>query len=115
MSRSSPLPAGERLPRRARRVRGLCSLKSNEGPVPLTPSLSPLGRGRRPRPVPVLINRLVALFAVVCIALAAPTAPASAADAAFQAWLEALWPDAPAFGLSRKTFDAATRRGEPGP
>ena len=63
--------------------------------------------------MPVLINRLVALFAVVCIALAAPTAPASAADAAFQAWLEALWPDAQAFGISRKTFDAATRGVDP--
>jgi lytic murein transglycosylase len=51
--------------------------------------------------------------AVLCLALAVLSTPASAADPAFQAWLEALWPDAQAFGISRKTFDAATRGVEP--
>jgi len=35
------------------------------------------------------------------------------ADAAFQAWLQALWPQAQALGVSRATFDAATRGLEP--
>jgi lytic murein transglycosylase len=48
----------------------------------------------------------------VALAIAAP-APASAADAAFTRWLEGLWPEAQAVGVSRKTFDAATRGLEP--
>ena len=41
--------------------------------------------------------------------LAAATAtPAAAADPAFQKWLEGLWPQAQALGVSRQTFDAAT-------
>jgi len=35
------------------------------------------------------------------------------ADAAFQAWLESLWPQAQNLGVSRPTFDAATRGLEP--
>jgi lytic murein transglycosylase len=46
------------------------------------------------------------------LALAAAT-PARAADAAFQKWLEDLWPQAQALGVSRQTFDAATRGLEP--
>src|SRR6202521_6372988 len=38
---------------------------------------------------------------------------ASAADAAFQQWLASLWPEAQAIGVSRATFDAATRGLEP--
>ncbi len=38
---------------------------------------------------------------------------ASAADAAFQAWLQSLWPQAQALGVSRATFDMATRGLEP--
>src|ERR1700687_2950290 len=38
---------------------------------------------------------------------------AFAADAAFQAWLQSLWPDAQKLGVSRATFDAATRGVEP--
>ena len=38
---------------------------------------------------------------------------AFAADAAFQAWLQSLWPQAQALGVSRATFDMATRRLEP--
>src|SRR5260370_33108432 len=36
-----------------------------------------------------------------------------AADAAFTQWLAALWPEAPAMGVSRTTFEAATRGLEP--
>ena len=49
------------------------------------------------------------LIALVC--LAAPSA--HAADAAFAQWLQALWPDAQKLGVSRATFDAATRGLEP--
>ena len=38
---------------------------------------------------------------------------AAAADAAFQQWLASLWPEAQAIGVSRATFDAATRGLEP--
>jgi lytic murein transglycosylase len=41
-----------------------------------------------------------------------PTA-ASAADPAFQKWVADLWPQAQALGVSRATFDAATRGLEP--
>src|SRR5580692_11119200 len=35
------------------------------------------------------------------------------ADAAFQSWLQSLWPQAQALGVSRATFDLATRGLEP--
>ena len=35
------------------------------------------------------------------------------ADAAFQAWLQTLWPQAQALGVSRATFDLATNGLEP--
>src|SRR5277367_2324291 len=38
---------------------------------------------------------------------------AHAADAAFAQWLAATWPEAQALGVSRATFDAATRGLEP--
>ena len=38
---------------------------------------------------------------------------AFAADAAFQDWLQSLWPRAQALGVSRATFEAATRNLEP--
>jgi lytic murein transglycosylase len=38
---------------------------------------------------------------------------AVAADAAFTAWLQSLWPQAQALGISRTTFDAATHGLEP--
>ncbi len=52
-------------------------------------------------------------FAVLWLVLSAAGTPAAAADAAFRQWLDALWPDAQAFGISRATFDAATRSLEP--
>jgi len=38
---------------------------------------------------------------------------ANAADAAFQAWLQSLWPQAQALGVTRATFDLTTRGLEP--
>lgn len=39
--------------------------------------------------------------------------PAHAADAAFKQWLQSLWPQAQALGVSRATFDTLTRGLEP--
>jgi lytic murein transglycosylase len=49
---------------------------------------------------------------LVAIALLMP-APSSAADAAFQQWLQSVWPQAEALGVSRATFDEAIRGLEP--
>ncbi len=57
--------------------------------------------------------RLVAIWVLLWLSALAAGTPAAAADAAFRQWLEALWPDAQAFGISRKTFDAATAGVEP--
>ena len=55
------------------------------------------------------------LRTIVCVgALIAPGLDAAfAADAAFQAWLQSMWPQAQQLGVSRATFDAATRGLEP--
>src|SRR5580692_4432466 len=37
----------------------------------------------------------------------------ASADPAFQTWLQALWPESQALGISRATFDMATRGLEP--
>jgi lytic murein transglycosylase len=55
-------------------------------------------------------------YAAVVVAawIAAATAPSAlAADPSFQKWLEELWPQAQALGVSRATFDRATRGLEP--
>jgi lytic murein transglycosylase len=52
------------------------------------------------------------LFVALFLLLSAVCSPA-AADPAFQAWLQSLWPQAEALGVSRATFDAATRGLEP--
>src|SRR6266700_4462352 len=49
---------------------------------------------------------------LLCLALAAAL-PAAAADAAFTQWLATLWPQAQQIGVSRATFDLATRGLEP--
>jgi lytic murein transglycosylase len=56
-----------------------------------------------------------ALFVGICAAALAGTfcIRAAVADAPFVAWLESLWPQAQALGVSRATFDAATRGLEP--
>src|SRR3981081_1048308 len=53
-----------------------------------------------------------AAFVAACVVGGAPT-PASAADPAFHKWLDGLFPEAQALGVSRTTFEAATRGGEP--
>jgi lytic murein transglycosylase len=58
------------------------------------------------------IGNYVAIFLGSWLA-AAVLAPAQAADPAFQSWLEEVWPQAQALGVSRATFDAATRGLEP--
>jgi lytic murein transglycosylase len=55
-----------------------------------------------------MIRLLAALIAVLLY-----SAPAHAADAAFQQWLAQQWPAAQQLGVSRATFDAATRGLEP--
>jgi lytic murein transglycosylase len=47
------------------------------------------------------------------LAVLAAGSSTHAADAAFQAWLQTLWPEARRIGISRSTFDAATRGLEP--
>src|SRR5579871_2276103 len=54
--------------------------------------------------------KLTSALAILAIALAAP---AAAADAAFTQWLGTLWPQAQGMGISRATFDLATRGLEP--
>ncbi|HYC17091.1 MAG TPA: lytic murein transglycosylase [Pseudolabrys sp.] len=56
------------------------------------------------------MSRIALLAFLLC---AAATACAHAADAAFQQWLAQQWPAAQALGVSRATFDAATRGLEP--
>jgi lytic murein transglycosylase len=52
------------------------------------------------------------LTAAFCLLFAFSMVPARA-DAAFQAWLQSLWPQAQALGVTRATFDAATKGLEP--
>ena len=52
------------------------------------------------------------LFAV-SVFLFASVAPLFAADAAFRQWLDELWPAAQRLGVSRQTFESATRDLEP--
>jgi lytic murein transglycosylase len=62
------------------------------------------------RRAPGLVAATAALFLTLMFAAANH---ASAADAAFAQWLAATWPDAQAMGISRATFDTATRGLEP--
>ena len=56
-------------------------------------------------------TRRLALCLAVSAALAFPRV--AVADADFTAWLQSLWPQAQALGVSRATFDAATQGLEP--
>ena len=58
------------------------------------------------------VGNCATILVSVWLALAAATS-ARAADPAFQKWLEDLWPQAQALGVSRQTFDTATRGLEP--
>jgi len=55
---------------------------------------------------------MTAKFAALILWLIFATSPAHA-DAAFQTWLQSLWPQAEELGVSHATFDAATRNLEP--
>ncbi len=57
--------------------------------------------------------RRIASLATFLIALMAPALPARAADAAFTRFIESLWPQAQKLGVTRATFDSATRGLEP--
>lgn len=57
-----------------------------------------------------LVPRCGAVMALLCALLCARVAEA---DAAFASWLQSLWPQAQALGISRATFEAATRGLEP--
>jgi len=57
-----------------------------------------------------IMSKIIRLLSIVMF-LAAPGA--LAADAAFDAWLRSLWPEAQRLGISRKVFDDATRGLEP--
>jgi lytic murein transglycosylase len=59
-----------------------------------------------------LVKLSYLLLAAWLVALAIGT-PARAADAAFEAWLQSTWPEAQKLGVSRATFDNATRGLEP--
>jgi lytic murein transglycosylase len=59
-----------------------------------------------------LLIRVVMIFLFAFAAFFA-SRPLLAADATFESFLEMLWPDAQAFGVSRATFDAAMRGLEP--
>ena len=52
-------------------------------------------------------------LAALLIAVAAWSTQVAKADAAFDRWLQSVWPDAQALGVSRATFDAALRGLEP--
>jgi lytic murein transglycosylase len=54
-----------------------------------------------------------ALAGAAVLAALVASSPGHAADAAFQQWLAGLWPDAEKMGISRATFDTATRGLEP--
>jgi len=57
------------------------------------------------------MTHIASLLIFVLACLAAPCA--HAADPAFDQWLQSLWPEAQKLGVSRATFDAATRGLEP--
>jgi lytic murein transglycosylase len=58
-------------------------------------------------------SRIPAYCLIATAFLFALAVRADAADAAFQAWLQTLWPAAQQNGVSRATFDSATRDLEP--
>ena len=55
-----------------------------------------------------LRNSAVVFLSFLLIGAAA--APAKAADPMFQKWLQGLWPQAQALGVSRRTFESGNAR-----
>src|SRR3974390_2401543 len=76
---------------------------------------SNLGRWREVRSSsPGLLLDCFASLAMTCgIIVVLFSTTIAHADAAFQTWLQSLWPQAQAMGVSRATFDTATRGLEP--
>src|SRR5205085_8570538 len=72
--------------------------------------VSHINLGSRRRPELMLVAAAFLLFSTLLLATANHV---FAADAAFAQWLASLWPEAQAIGVSRATFDAATRGLEP--
>jgi lytic murein transglycosylase len=68
-------------------------------------------RSRHDDAMSMRMTRKYSLIAI-CILLAVSASRASA-DAAFQSWLQSLWPQAQTLGVSRATFEMATRGLEP--
>src|SRR5262249_17914622 len=60
-----------------------------------------------------VMRRLCSYAAILTSAWLAALTCVRAADPGFQQWLQELWPQAQALGVSRATFDAATRALEP--
>jgi len=60
----------------------------------------------------VALLQIAAAASLMLLAVSA-AGPARAADAAFTQFIASLWPEAQKIGVSRKTFDAVTRRLEP--
>jgi lytic murein transglycosylase len=56
---------------------------------------------------------MVRILAAIVTVIALLTPAAHAADAAFEHWLQGVWPQAEAMGVSRPTFDAAVHGLEP--
>src|ERR1700687_6200087 len=56
---------------------------------------------------------MIRSLAIAAIWFSLLASPAHAADAAFQQFLQSVWPQAQQLGVSRATFDAATRDLEP--
>src|SRR6266496_3206645 len=59
------------------------------------------------------MRRLGSYAAILISAWIAVLTCAEAADPGFQKWLQEVWPQAQTLGVSRATFDAATRALEP--
>jgi len=71
-------------------------------------------RGFRPTsPKLAVVAFVLSSFILFLTLLLANTTRGSAADGAFAQWLAALWPEAQAMGVSRATFETATRGLEP--
>src|SRR5262252_6117772 len=60
-----------------------------------------------------LSKLLFTMLATALIALAIAAPARAAGDAAFDPWLQSLWPEAQKLGVARTTFDSATRGLEP--
>jgi lytic murein transglycosylase len=69
-------------------------------------------REKGPSAMGQLSKFAASIFVAAWLAACAVTS-AAAAEPAFQKWLAELWPQAQAMGVSRKTFEAATRGLEP--